>query len=154
MSVEEVAERLTIRFPRAVVQEEFEQLLYFVANYQNLGEVSYVVEQRKNVGPARLAPAQTTAASKQSVKYEGSIYQHSKSEEPEGRLPFASAHFESQHNRDPLRVEGIKFNTIPGWEIAEYDANEIKLMDTVRERVNMYFSAIDNGASLEDALER
>jgi len=154
MGVEEVIENLTITFPRALIQEEFEQLLYFVANYNLFGQIDYTVEQKKSVGPKRYEHPQKKPASKETVEYTGTVYQHTQTDDPAERITVASTSFRSERTRDFLRVQGIKFQTVPGWRWEEYDPKERKLMGEIRDRVSMYFSAIDEkGFSLEDALD-
>ncbi len=126
-SLDDVAQRTLIEFPRNIVLEEAKSFLAsFAANHNY--RLSYTASRRESVG------------SLQGSKEDGSA--ELKGVGLEGQVSMASGSgFEFERSQsDSLRFEAVRFERVPGWRLSDYSREAIQVWDDMREERDSYFS--------------
>ena len=127
MSLDQVLERTTIRFPVSIGTEEAEKLLEHVSAKLSCRIEYHLSENRRIIYDGQLKKSSRSSGSS---KISGSIYNGARSASFESFGFFASA---------PAH-QGIRFFTPPGYELGEISKEEIGLMDSVRKQMEAFFS--------------
>ncbi len=137
MTLAKVIEKNTIKFQKSLSLSDTEDLLLYIAIHLP-GEVSYtttyknVVYNRKVVNSS---PETEEALGKKrmSVSIEGII---------SGRDISTFDHFKCEPSmKNPVLLDSIKFFTIPGYDLNDYDPNVVKLWAKVGKMVSNYFES-------------
>lgn len=138
---DEVMERATIEFPEPLNLDSVEELFVYLTEQMDHCSVDYTLKLHKNVGSVI-----------EKEEDEGEQDEQGKSDADEGLLSIAIHGFVRKRfgalganfscigsDNDPLQICGMRFLTIPGYELKEHRKDEVAVWDEVRENVNNYF---------------
>jgi len=135
-TLDELMEKVTIKFPRHVVPAEMKNILrYVVEKVGNKCSMNYQTHTHYNVSNNHLGDDSGVREGVGTTKIGGSISTY-------GKDSFATTSFDvlGDYIDDEYLFNGIRFFTAPGYDIDEIDKNELELMDMVRSHINDYFS--------------
>lgn len=132
MSLDKLLEKTEIKFPRPIDREEMHELFKFLANQLEGYEFNVHYEKEIRYGSRFNQSQKKIPIRIYNKKISGSV---SNSNGMTGFECFKKDSIDSGN-----KFYEIKFFTPPGYDLEEVNPKDIATMDTVREKVKLYFS--------------
>ena len=132
MSVDELAEKTTIDFPKPIGRESAEGLLCYLSSHlpANVsGKIEYFISYRYD------SKKESSFEDKGTLKLVASVNNLK-------GLMASNTFISERDGRDTSLISRIAFQRVPGWDLSDYRSEVRELWDDVRKVVNQYFEGV------------
>jgi len=133
MSIDEIMEKTVIKLPEELSLSESEKLLAYIAG-QLPGDVNYQTTYFRSI----LHSVHTDSTPEKMSTHEGTssivgTFVSHKTPGVYGSFRFGSS------REGTSKLDAIRFELVPGWDLHDYSTEVIRLWDDVREKTMQYF---------------